>query len=140
MNRNSAGKMKTSVGKSIFTGALLASSSAATWRFSRASAGLDAQDASERASLLLGLDDRAHDGRELGHADALREVVQRALPRLAHPDLAERQLELVRERAVQPLDQLLDRAVEAEPRLDRDGEQVERIREHRPDASSAGAA
>ena len=51
----------------------------------------------------------------------------------ADPHLAERERELLGERAFHVLGQLVDRAVEAEARLDGDGEQVERVGQLRAD-------
>ena len=62
-----------------------------------------------------------------GAADALGQLLQRLRAALADAHLAERQRELVGERAVHVLRELRHRAVEAETGLDADGEQVERV-------------
>ena len=54
---------------------------------------------------------------------------QRGRAGLADADLAQHERELVDQRAVHVLGQLRDRGVEAEARLDADGEQVERVRQ-----------
>ena len=67
------------------------------------------------------------EARDLGRRGALGELLERVVAGLADPHLAERERELLRERAVHVLGQLRDRAVEAEAGLDGDGEQVERV-------------
>ena len=67
------------------------------------------------------------------------EAPERLAAALADPHLRERQPELVRERALHVLGQLGDRPVEAEPGLDADGEQVERIRQRGADPLAAPA-
>ena len=78
--------------------------------------------------------------RDLGRGGALGELLERVVPRLADPHLAEGELELLGERSLHVLRQLRDRAVEAEPGLDADGEQVERVRQLRADLARAAAA
>ena len=94
---------------------------------------LDAQDLAERDAELVGLDDRAHERGDLGRVDAPGELLQRLRARLADAHLAERERELVDERALHVLGQLRDRAVEAEAGLDADREQVERVGKLPPD-------
>jgi hypothetical protein len=69
------------------------------------------------------------------------ELLESVLTRLADSDLVQRQAELLRQGAVHVVDQLRDRAVEAEAGFHADGEQVERIRKLSPNlvASLAGA-
>ena len=56
--------------------------------------------------------------RDLGRRDALGQLLERVLARLADPHLAERERELLGERALHVLGQLRDGAVEAEAGLD----------------------
>src|SRR5207247_4058371 len=79
---------------------------------------LHAQDAAEGDAELVGLDDRADERGQLRRAGTRRELLERVLARLADPDLAQRQGELVGERPGHILGQLRDRAVEAHPRMD----------------------
>ena len=101
--------------------------------------GLHAQDPAERDAELVGLDHRAHEGGDLRRRHALGQLLQRVVARLADADLAERERELVDERALHVLGQLRERAVEAEAGLDRDREQVERVRQLRADGLAARA-
>src|SRR5262249_56428676 len=81
----------------------------------------------------------ADDRRDRRRRDALGELLQRLVPRLADADLAERQSELVDERPFHVLRQLRHSAVEAETCLDGDREQVERVGKLHPDRLATGA-
>ena len=132
MTMNIAGKMKATVGKSILIGAFIAFSSAAACRFRRVSTACTRRmRPSEMPSWSAWMIARTN-ADELRRVDAMRQLLQRVLPRLADAHLAEREPELVDQRAVHVLDELRDRRVEAEARLDADGEQVECIRAARP--------
>ena len=134
---NIAGKMKITVGKSILIGDFIAFSSAAAWRLRRESAACTRRMRPSEMPELVGLDDRAGEARDLGRRRALGELLERVVAALADPHLAERERELLGERAFHVLGQLGDRAVEAETGLDRDGEQVERVRQLRADRLAA---
>ena len=95
--------------------------------------GLDLEDARDRDAELLGLDDRADEARERGHLHARDHLAQGVAPGLADADLRERAPELVGERPVRLLDDLAERGVEAEAGLDRDRQQVERVRDRQED-------
>ena len=114
---NIAGKMKSTVGKSILIGAFIAFSSAAAWRLMRVSTAWTREDAAERDAELVGLDDRA---RRTLTARASRRASTiffsaswRASPmRISLSASANSSIE----RAVHVLGQLRDRAVEAHAR------------------------
>ena len=65
-------------------------------------------------------------GGDLGARD---DVAQRLAARLADPDLGQRPAELVRQRALELLDDLAERGVEAEAGADGDRQQVEGVRD-----------
>ena len=75
-------------------------------------------------------------GGDLGARD---DVAQRVAARLADADLGQRPPELVRQRALELLDDLAERGVEAEAGPDGDRQQVEGVRDHRA-GSPAGAS
>ena len=134
---NIEGKMQPTSGNSILMGALAAISSA-RWRRSMRSCSdwiwstLLIDDAE-----LLGLDDRADEVGQRGHVGAADHVAERVPAGLADADLGERAAELVGERALRLLDDLAQRGVEAEAGPDRDGQQVEGVRDGQQDGLAA---
>ena len=133
MTKNITGKMKIAIGKSIFTGAFCARSSAyicRRWRKSAAWARRmpasgdpscsDESTALENADRVLG-------------ADALGEAAHRRPPGLADPEPGQDPVELVREWPVVRVSQVADRGVEAHPGLDCDRELVDEVRQLRVD-------
>ena len=142
MTMKIVGKMQPTIGKSIFTGALAAASSA-RWRRSMRSwldwiwrtlaIGTPSCSACTMApmKLLTGWE-----------SARVRDITQRVPPGATHPHLGQRLAELVDERPIHLLHDLGERGVEAEARLDRDREQVERVRQlerhrHAPPADPA---
>ncbi len=95
--------------------------------------GLDLEHLGDRDAELLGLDDRADEVGQRHDFRARDDVTQRIAPRLADPDLRQRPSELVRQRALELLDDLAQRGVEAESGPDRDGQQVQGVRDHQQD-------
>ena len=89
MIRNIAGKMKSTVGKSILIGAFMARSLGGRLTAQSRVGGLDAQDPAQRRAELIGLDDRAGERRELRRVDALGHPLERVRPALADPHFAE---------------------------------------------------
>ena len=75
--------------------------------------------------------------RHLLRRATLRHLLERFAPALADTDLAQRELELLDQRAVHVLGQLLHCAVEPQTGLDAHREQIERIRELGRDCSLA---
>ena len=130
---NMAGKMNATVGKSILIGAFMARSSAGGLPLETGVGRLHAQDASERRAELVRLHDRPDERRHLGRSGPLGQLLQRIRPALADPHLAERQLELLGERARHVLGQLRDCSVEAEAGLDAHRQQIERVGKLRDD-------
>ena len=107
--------MKSTVGNIILIGAFIAFSSAAIWRRFLESAACTLRDAAERDAELVGLDDRPAERGDLGRVDAHSELLQRIVAALADAHLAERECELVGERALEVVGELVDRTVEAGP-------------------------
>ena len=66
---------------------------------------------------------------QLLDAGAAAHVIEGLQPRPAEPDLVEHLRELVRERVLELFRQTSDGGIEAEARLDRDRQQVERVGE-----------
>ena len=139
MTMKSAGKMKSAVGKSILIGAFAASSSASERR-RREVVGQVAQRLAERETELLALDQRPDERGHLGRVEALGHALERTLAPLADAKLRQDERELVGERAARGLDEPRDRPVEPEPGLDRDGKQVECVRQVLVDAGAASRA
>src|SRR5207245_5764822 len=98
---------------------------------------LHTQDPSEGDAQLVGLDDRAAEARDLGRVAPRGRLLEGVLARLADPNLVECQAEFLGQRAVPLVGQLRNRSVEAEPGLDADGEQVERVRQLSADQLAA---
>ena len=90
---------------------------------------LDLQDLGDRHAELLGLDDGADEVAHRLGVRAGRDVAQRVATGATHADLGQRLAELVDERPFHLLDDLGERGVEAEAGLDRDRQQVERVRQ-----------
>ena len=88
---------------------------------------LDLEHLADRDAQLLGLDDRADEVGQRRHLGPRHDVAQGVAARLAHPDLREGPPELVRQGAVELLDHLAERGVEAQAGPDADREQVQRI-------------
>ena len=133
MTMNSDGKMQPTSGNSILIGALAACSSARWRRSMRSCSDWTWRTLRDRDAELLGLDDRADEvgqRHDLGPRD---DVAQRVAARLADADLGQRPPELVRQRALQLLDDLAERGVEAETGADGDRQQVEGVRDHQQD-------
>ena len=129
---NIAGKMKSAVGTSIFTGAFIARSSAATCRRLRdSSAWIRSIRPSGLPSCSAWMSELTTDvssGMSTRSA-ILRSAVAAAL---ADPELAEHEEELLDERALEVLAEPRQRGVEAETGLDADREDVERVRQLAP--------
>ena len=133
MTMNSDGKMHPTSGNSILIGALAACSSA-RWRRSMRSCSdwtwstFDIDTPSCSAWMIAPM--KLVSGGDLGARD---DVAQRVASRLADADLGERAPELVRQRALELLDDLAQRGVEAEAGPHGDRQQVERVRDHQQD-------
>ena len=129
MTTNITGKMKIAIGKSIFTGAFCARSSACICRRWRKSA------AWARRMPASGDPSWSDESTALANAiafslpDALGEAAHGRPPGLADPQPGQDPVELVRERPVVRLRQVADRGVEAHPGLDRDRELVDEVRQ-----------
>ena len=122
-----AGKMRSTSGKSILTGAFWACSSALAFRFLRmSSARLRRIWAIETPSSSPWTIARTK-ARMPGRVGAARHVLQRLVGADAHALLLERQPQLVAERALELLRREPHRADEADARLDRDDEQVDQV-------------
>ena len=91
--------------------------------------GLDLEHLADRDAQLLGLDDRADEVGERRDLGARDDVPQRLAARLADADLGQRPPELLGERALELLDDLAERRVEAEAGADGDRQQVEGVRD-----------
>src|SRR5207248_4239595 len=81
---------------------------------------------------LLRLDQGLDEGVEFLNAGAASHVVERLETGPAEPDLVEHLGELIGERVVELFHQAADGGVEAEAGLDRDGQQVESVRQRQP--------
>ena len=125
---NIDGKMKMTVGKSIFTGAFIAFSSAAIcrrWRVSTAwTRRMRPSEIPNWSAWMIARANAPISVMPVRSASFLSAV----LAALADPHLVERQRELLAERPLELLRDLHDGGVEAEAGLDADGKQVERIR------------
>ena len=86
--------------------------------------GLHFENPPQRDAELVGLDDRAHEGGELGRIHPLHHLLEIS-PALTDAHLAEGERELLRERSVHVLVQLGNRGVEAEPCLHADREEIQ---------------
>src|SRR3954467_6679469 len=95
--------------------------------------GLDLEHLRDRDAELLGLDDGADEVRQRSDVRARDDVAQCVATRLAHADLRQRAAELVREGTLKLLDDLPQRGIEAETGTDRDGQQVQGVRDHQQD-------
>ena len=135
---NSAGKMQNTIGMSIFTGAFWACSWASCRRLMRISSAWARSTAADRDAEGVGLEDGEHERPHLGHVDALVERPHGVGAAGAGPDLAQHAGELVGQRAGHRRDRAVERLLEAEAGLDRDGEQVEDVGQLDPDGC-AGA-
>ena len=129
MMMNSDGKMQPTSGNSILIGALAAISSARWRRSMRSCSDWTWRTLRDRHAELLGLDDRADEVRQRDDLGAGDDVAERVAARLADPDLGERPAELVDERALELLDDLAERRVEAEAGPDGDRQEVEGVRD-----------
>ena len=133
MTMNIEGKMQPTSGKSILMGALAAISSA-RWRRSMRSC-------SDWTSRTLAMATPSCSAWMMAPMKLVRAgtlvrptISLRASRRgLADPDLGQRSAELVGQRALGLLDDLAQRGIEAEAGLDRDGEQVEHVRDGQQD-------
>ena len=129
MTRNIAGKMKSTVGKSILIGAFIARSSAAACLRRRASAAWTRRIRPRVVPSWSAWMIARVNARQLWCVDAVGHALERFGAALADPHLAQREAELLGQRAVHVLVQLGQRRVEAETGLDADREQVERVRQ-----------
>ncbi len=100
--------------------------------------GLHLEDVGDGHTELFGLDDGADEVGQGRHVGATHHLLERVASRLADANLCERPAELVGERTLGLLDDLGQRGVEAETGLDRDGEQVERVRDAPAGSPSGG--
>src|SRR2546426_6944752 len=91
--------------------------------------GLNAQHLRDSHAELLGLDQRQDEGVQFLDPRAPAHVIERLETRPAEPDFIEDLGELIRQRILELLCQPADGGIEAEPGLDRDGQQVKRIRQ-----------
>ena len=89
---------------------------------------MDAQYFGDPDAQLFRLDQRLDEGVQFLDTRAAAHIIERLEPRTAEPDLVEHLGELVGQRVVEFLDQAADRGIEAEARLNRDRQQVERVR------------
>src|ERR1700675_2964139 len=90
---------------------------------------LDLEDLADRDAELLGLDDRADEvgqRRDLGPRDDVAERLAAGLP---NADFGKRPAELLGQWALELLDDLAERRIEAETRPHGDGQEVERVRD-----------
>ena len=130
---NSDGKMQPTSGNSILIGALAAISSA-RWRRSMRSCSdwtwrtLEIETPSCSAWMIAPM-------KFVSGATSVRgiDVAQRFATRLADSDLGQRPAELVGQRALELLDDLAQRGIEAEAGPDGDRQQVEGVRDHEQD-------
>src|SRR6266581_1789369 len=90
---------------------------------------LDAEYFRDTDTELFRLDQRLDEGVQLLDAGAAAHVIERLQARPAEPDLVEHLRELVGERVLELFREPPDGGVEAEAGLDRDGQQVERVRQ-----------
>ena len=138
MTTNITGRMKIAIGKSIFTGAFCARSSACICRRCRRSRRLGAQDAGERrAELVRGEHGVRERDRVLG-ADAVGEAPQGRPPATRRPGA--RSGSGSSSSASGPslrFDEVAERGVEAHPGLDRDRELIDEVRQLGVDAVRA---
>ena len=130
---NSEGKMHPTSGNSILIGRLRGHLLRALAALDAELLGLDLEHLRDRHTELLGLDDRADEVGQRPDLGAGHDVAQRVATRLADPHLGQRSPELVRQRALELLDDLAERGVEAEAGPDGDRQQVERVRDHQED-------
>src|SRR2546425_6318485 len=96
-------------------------------------AGLNLEDAAERDTELVGLDNRAHEARHLRRRAALGHLLERAPAAFADADLTQCELELLDQWAFHVLRELLDGTIETKPGLHAHGEEIERVRQLRRD-------
>ena len=81
----------------------------------------------ERASEMLGLDERVDDSRQLGDVDPISHLPEGLRAALADPELGENEQELLDERAFEVLAEARESGVETEAGLDADRQDVEGI-------------
>ena len=129
MTMNSDGKMHPTSGNSILIGAFAACLLGALAALDAELLRLDLEHLRDRHTELLGLDDRADEVRQRRDLGPRDDVAQRLAARLADADLGQRPAELVGQRALELLDDLAERGVEAEAGPDGDRQQVERVRD-----------
>ena len=123
------GKMQPTMGKSIFTGALAAASSARCRRSMRSWLRLDLEDLGDRHAKLLRLDDGTDEVADGLGVRAGRHVAKCLAAGAAHPDLGQGLAELVNQGPFHLLDHLGERRIEAQAGLHGDGKQVQGVRQ-----------
>src|SRR5438128_12055694 len=98
--------------------------------------GKDSQDVPERRSELVGMHERLHERGERRQIEAPREIAQRLFLRLAQPQLADRDAQLLAQRTLSALlDHLGEGGGEVEPGLDAEREQIDGIRQRPHDGA-----
>ena len=90
---------------------------------------LDAKDFRDTDAELFRLDQRLDEGVQLFDAGTAAHVIQRLETRPAEPDFVEHLGELIGQRILELFRQPTDGGIEAKSGFDRDGQQVERVRQ-----------
>ena len=94
---NSVGKMQSTSGNIIFTGACWACCSARWRRFMRICSACTRRTVGDARTHAFGLDDGVDEGREVRHASALRHLFQGVAAQLAQGDFSQRHVQLFAE-------------------------------------------
>ncbi len=133
----SAGRMQKINGKRIFTGTFCAISSARWLRFTRRSLGLHAQHVRDRDTEGVGLHHRRDEPAQFRDVRSLGDSAQRVDSGQADLHLLEHSKQLFGQRTSGVAGDLRQRRVERQAGLDRDRQQVHRVRQVAADPLAA---